>query len=489
MPISIALFGAILTLVQFFQNRSLWLDEAMLALNIIRKSPLSLFKPLDDEQVAPILFLQIEKLFSHVMSYSEYGLRLFPLICYVFSAFFLYKILKGISKELFFVAFGLLFFSLNANLIYYASEVKQYMTDVMIGVWIPYLILKEYPSQQRRILWLGMAGAISLFLSSITPIILFCAAMYLIFSGWKNRIFTFIPLLKIFGLWFVFFLVYYFSFVHKHPTRDAMIHFWTHFGGGFPPMNKGYFNFVFSKIYYHFTIYGKAGIFLFLMFITGIFSLLKKKKYNYILLFLLPLVLHILLSTFRMYPLNGRLMMYLLPGFLIVACFGIQFLMDLLPSRFNFQWPLLTLLILILSFQTSKIFPVRSFYQLFPANHADELKQERVREALKYVLKTKKDNDIIYVGSGVGMAFEYYRLKDHLKLENHIVKGDWFHINDVLENNMKLVSGDILFLASGLYPIGEEAKISEFLTRHHYQFSIQKDVYPQVSIFKIKSER
>ena len=58
------LFSGIgLALFQFFSNRSLWFDEAMLAINIVHRDFDGLLKPLELNQVAPILFLQLEKIF------------------------------------------------------------------------------------------------------------------------------------------------------------------------------------------------------------------------------------------------------------------------------------------------------------------------------------------------------------------------------------------------------------------------------------------
>ena len=58
----IIFIGAFLAIYQFIFNRSLWLDEASLALNIISKDFIGLTKPLDYDQVAPIGFLFIERI-------------------------------------------------------------------------------------------------------------------------------------------------------------------------------------------------------------------------------------------------------------------------------------------------------------------------------------------------------------------------------------------------------------------------------------------
>ena len=55
--------GIFISTINLFYNRSLWGDEAMLSLNISEKTFFQLFKPLEMNQVAPVGFLIIEKLF------------------------------------------------------------------------------------------------------------------------------------------------------------------------------------------------------------------------------------------------------------------------------------------------------------------------------------------------------------------------------------------------------------------------------------------
>ena len=49
-------WGIVLRLVPYLVNRSLWLDESMLALNIIHRSFAGLWAPLDFNQGAPLDF-------------------------------------------------------------------------------------------------------------------------------------------------------------------------------------------------------------------------------------------------------------------------------------------------------------------------------------------------------------------------------------------------------------------------------------------------
>ena len=72
-------FGIILRLIPYLHNRSLWLDEVWLALNIIQKPYSQLVGVLENSQIAPIGFLFIEKFMVLTFGDSEYALRVFPL--------------------------------------------------------------------------------------------------------------------------------------------------------------------------------------------------------------------------------------------------------------------------------------------------------------------------------------------------------------------------------------------------------------------------
>ena len=91
--------GIFLAIYQFIFNRSLWIDEAMLAHNIISKDFLELLKPLDRMQAAPIGFLFVEKLSVLTFGKNEIALRLFPLISFLFTIPFFYLLSKKLTSN------------------------------------------------------------------------------------------------------------------------------------------------------------------------------------------------------------------------------------------------------------------------------------------------------------------------------------------------------------------------------------------------------
>jgi hypothetical protein len=79
--------GTIIRLVGYLLRFPLWVDECMLAENFLDRTYLELLSPLDNQQVAPIGFLWIELACVRAFGFSEWSLRLFPLLCGIGSLF------------------------------------------------------------------------------------------------------------------------------------------------------------------------------------------------------------------------------------------------------------------------------------------------------------------------------------------------------------------------------------------------------------------
>ncbi len=119
----IILIGTAARLRQYLFNRSLWGDEAALALNIIKHGYLDLFKPLDYSQAAPSFFLITVNFLTEIFGYSEYVLRLVPLSASIISLFLLWYLSKKLlDKYMVPIAVGLL--SFGGTAIYYSDELE-----------------------------------------------------------------------------------------------------------------------------------------------------------------------------------------------------------------------------------------------------------------------------------------------------------------------------------------------------------------------------
>lgn len=146
------LAGFLLRLRQYLTGRSLWADEAMLALNIVNRNFGGLLRPLDYDQGAPVGFLLVEKSSNLLLGRSEYALRLFPFIMGVLSIWLFYLLLKRLTTGAGLLT-ALALFVFNPRLIYYSSEVKQYIVDVTVTLVLLLLAapLLKIKGQKKRL--------------------------------------------------------------------------------------------------------------------------------------------------------------------------------------------------------------------------------------------------------------------------------------------------------------------------------------------------
>jgi len=391
----VILMGFALSFAQFLYNRSLWMDEAALALDIIHDNSSMLLKGLANGQVAPILYLQIEHLFALLIPKSEYGLRLFPLLCYWTSLILFYRVLRCLLSNNFIILFALSLYVFDGAFIYYSSEVKQYMTDVMVVNAMLFFTIKPYRNEQNRYIALAIAGAFAIFLSNISAVILTCTGLYIIVGYIKDRKYLW-PIMGAFLAWGVVFGVYFRLFIYNHPLKQLMLAYWIK-AGGFMPLNKHLPAWVADKFvsnFYFQFYFGKAAcVLLIILFFTGIFYMVKKRIAIGILL-LLPLPLHLLLSGFKLYPFDTRLVLYLTPLLIISVAYGAYWLSQFL-SLTNTK-PVIQLIIPLVLFALLIV-------QSFPL-----IRHDALRQCISFMKSRSTKGDDIYITQSAKYPMLFY---------------------------------------------------------------------------------
>jgi hypothetical protein len=395
--------GMLLSLLQYIFNRSLWMDEAALSLDLINDTSPMLLKGLANGQVAPILYLQIEHAFALLLPNTEYGLRLFPLLCYWASMYLFYKILRHTFTDKFVILFALSLYVFDGTLVYYSSEVKQYITDVTVAMAIYYFVVKDYRHEGNRYILLAVIGAFGIFLSNVSPILLSCAGLYLIIEYLKNKR-NLWPLLITFGTWAVVFAVYFFCFEYHHPLKDLMLAYWTK-ANGFMPLDKRTGAWVINKfaVNFCFQLYcgPLAAALLAMLLFTGLFYILKKRSYTSLILLVLPLLLHLLLSGFKIYPFDTRLVLYSTPLLIIIMAWGMLFVLQLLESYFKtatFKWAIVAIPVLLVCF--IRPLPI--------------ILHDNLRACISYMKIRLNSTDNVYVTVSAAYQLQYYQYINYL---------------------------------------------------------------------------
>jgi hypothetical protein len=403
---------------QYLANRSLWLDEASLSLNIMHRTFVGVWRPLDYHQGAPIGFLLLQKLVVSLFGTSEYALRLFPLLAGLLSILLFYKLAdKTILPSA--VPLAVALFAISPSLIYYSSEVKQYSSDVLIAVLLWSLMVWAAASDwtPTRILIAGFIGSIALWLSHPAVFVLFGAGAVVLLTpisrkDWKNLRRASVVVL----LWTLSFVLCYLLLLRKLSQNSFLLAYWQSNFMPFPPRNlsdvkwfeDGFFDFFSSSGGLRFT--GLAG----LVFLLGCVSLFKRSR-ELLFLLLSPAILVLLASAMHKYPFGSRLTLFLVPVVLLLMAEGAEAIHRAVGNRLALTRLVLFGLLLL----DSGIYTLHRFVQpIAPMGKARMMPSEELRPVLEYVRAHLKPGDLVYVYRSTQLPFEYYSERQAFSQEN-----------------------------------------------------------------------
>lgn len=392
-------YGILLRLAQYLFNRSLWLDECLLALNIVNRTFNQLLKPLDYFQGAPAGFLMVERSAVQIIGSSEYALRLFPFLCGIVSLLLFYRLAKlCVSSQSVPIALGL--FASSDHLIYYSSEAKQYSSDVAIALCV---LLAAIFYQSRRLtpvhlLLFGLLGATSIWFSHPSVFVLCGIGVSLsIFCVVERQWARVGSLLIVFSIWAVSLAACYFVSLRHLSTDTTLLSYWS---SSFPPSP------LFSAAAAEWFISTCFGIFkspvgleltglAAFTFLVGFVWMFSNKKQT-LLILMSPIPLTLIAAAFHKYPFSGRLLLFAAPALLLVIAEGTKQIW----SQTKAEAPMTGACLIGLLF----FFPVlNSSYRLIRPRAREE-----IRPVINYVKEHEDAGDVLYVHRGAVPGFRYY---------------------------------------------------------------------------------
>jgi uncharacterized membrane protein len=392
--------GAVLRLRQYLTGRSLWVDEAMLALNIVERNVAGMFQPLDYDQGAPIGFLLVEKIFNAMLGKHEFVLRLFPLLVGLISLGLFYRLLKRTTSGAgLFLALAL--FAFNPRLIYYSSEVKQYIVDV--GVTIALLLLAapvfHASSQKKDFVWLTSAGVIALWFSHPALFVLAGIGFTLLILPLR-RDQSSLRLVMIMGVIWVLNVALLYLLILKDLSQNAyMKEYWQ---GAFlpvPPWSEpGWFVKALNEnIGIQFGIPYAVYVVLFLMLVGWVMLWFQQR--GYAIAFASIALVTLAASALRLYPVFERMILFLVPIGLVLIGKAVEAVHQ--RAR-RFQVSGTVSLVLLAGYLLYG--PVVTSVQ----NFLEPKYFEHIRPSMDFVREAWKDGDALYVSNGALPAFRFY---------------------------------------------------------------------------------
>ncbi|MCC6461800.1 MAG: hypothetical protein IT260_15095 [Saprospiraceae bacterium] len=390
--------GALLRVVIWWQNRSLFHDEANLALNFCEKDFMALFQPLDRGQYAPPLFSLIQKAVTETLGHNERALRLFPLACGLVSLGLFYRIARQFITSPWVLLPTLWVFSFSDILLRYATESKQYGCDLAVALGLITLALR-LPAQPFRPFWPALAGAVAVWWSMPAVFVLLGLGLYWSYPAWREKDWSRLRAVSLTAAcWLLSFGLYYAlllrpslaadNLVDSHspwllpalPLSQAQWVLWRDLLLSFPYYTAGYTVLALAV--------GSAGI------ASGMYRA-GRRPGGLGWLLVLPLLACLLASVLRQYSLIPRLLVWAFPLAMLLQGMGWQ---GWWTAGLRYLRPLWVLLWLaVVSLQTGWQYLARPYTI------------EEIRPVLDEVRTDFQETDLLYVTTEARAALVYYR--------------------------------------------------------------------------------
>lgn len=413
--------GVGLRIRQWWFDRSIWSDEAAVALQFIQDSYVRLAHPLDGNQGAPWGWLWLERLFTQVVGISERSLRLVPLIsgilALVFAALIARRILRPLAGC---VALAIL--AVVEPLVYYSNDVKQYSTDAaaVSGVFLLMVVVLDKGCRGRWLAVFGVGSAVAVICSQPAIFAVAIASAIIVVQTWRRFGLGNAALVVAASLgWIAAFGAEYFVDLRNLRSNQQLQTFWQK---QYPPKgaNAGQ---VFSWLGHALVGLTSNPIGLpvawlvISLFILGLLRLAVRQSASAIFVILL-LVVACLAAILRVFPLGNRLALYLDVPVVLTLCAaaGPRVAPRRRKSRAALVWRRLELLASVGLAATITVLATAPIQGAADAAEHPYLTVES-RPAIQFILSHPRPGAAIYIEGYDMEAATYYHSTLHFPID------------------------------------------------------------------------
>jgi len=409
--VAVVCFGIALRIAALCSDRCLWIDEAMLALNILERSPARLLEPLDRNQGAPIGFLLAVKAATELFGPQEWALRLVPclgsivgLLVFVQIA---YRLLPRAAARL---AIALLAFS--PYLVSYSGECKQYSTDATIAILLLALSLPMLEPKPRwgNSLALAIGGILAVWCSHASVFVLGGMGSVMLVQAYlesDNK--KLLRIVLVIATWLASFAGCYFLTLQSLDKNNYLQKYWSEHFFPIVPRRASDITWLISHAFDFFSYPGGfcgrgvklPGLAALLALAGGCVMMVQRGARPAAWFLIMPAILAIVASALKKYPFGGRMLLFLVPFALLFVAVGAMWLYEHVQGRGRILGILVMALLLSANADDS-------IAELQNPKRAEEL-----RPVLVWVEARWEAGDRLYVyngsgDSGAGPAFAFY---------------------------------------------------------------------------------
>jgi hypothetical protein len=342
----------------------------------------------------------VEKTVSLIFGRNEFSLRLFPFLIGLLSLWLFYLLLKQFTSSAA-LWFGLALFALNPRLIYYSSEVKQYILDAAITILLLLLAMPLFQQPSRkRFATLALVGFLALWFSHPSLFVLAGIGLALSLFYFQKRDIPNLRLTVGAGVLWLINLGFLFTLTLNDLRHNSyMREYWQ---GAFVPMPpwsglNWYLTTFQNNMDSQFGIAYAAG-FVFVLMLAG-WTLLWRQKREFAITIAGILFFTLLASSIGLYPVLERMGLFLVPIGILLTAKSLE-----IPAQRLREYPVPSAIVL---------FALSGFILYGPT--ARSLEQfitpkyfEHIRPTMGFLRESWKEGDTLFVSYGGVPAFEFY---------------------------------------------------------------------------------
>jgi len=404
----IVLLGVLLRLKGLLDNPDLWHDECALAWNIKFKNYGDFFGILRFMQMAPPFFMIMTKLITNIFGLSDISLRILPFLAGIGSIIAFYFLAGKTMKSKAVALWAVFFFAINQRLIGYSFEFKQYNFDVFFTIicllFFINLDLKKL-SVKKSVLY-GVLLSVVPWFSFTSVFIIVGGVINILFKIFKNK-----DKNSLFPISYSLFpiiiscLIYLKIYLLNNYTCTHMVNYWQ---GSFLNANPVFFIYLLIDNMKYFFFPMMFALLAFVLFFAGI-DIFYREKSTFVEIFSISFILLIIASLLHLYPFSSRLILFLLPMFLLLMLKPLDKVLSAKKIKL--------VVVFLLTFFTfcPQIMAINSYI------HTKNISRgEYPREMMDYMIQNIKKDDNVFVNSASDVEFAYY--SSFYDIKNNVIQ-------------------------------------------------------------------
>jgi len=323
--------GIGLRVLTYLLRFPIWTDEAKLATSLLDRGYAELLEPFAYGQIATVLFMWVQKTASLVFGFSEYSLRLIPVLSAVAGVL----LMRHVARRLFLgtpMLFAVAIFAVSYYPVRHAAELKPYATDLLASLVLTAVAL-EWLREPTRVRWLWCFAALAPLAISLSYTAIFVAAGILIClalpvwheRGWPSRLALGVSGLLAGGTFVANLLLFAGK---QYQQRSRMTIPWP---GGFPawedpPGVLAWLVQAHTGRTFGYPLGAEHGgsVLTFAAFAVGAIVLFRARRRLHLALLLCPFGLAFVAALLGLYPYggSGRVSQYMVPAICLLAGLG-----------------------------------------------------------------------------------------------------------------------------------------------------------------------